>query len=305
MTDRSVTPCDPLFGGAPVGPPYSPEVWWRQLTLYVLDRPMSQLFKPLVDELSRPFGLPPIADAIKACADRDEEFVEGYIEHNFELVEDVGLETDQTSFGADEETEEAATSLEDVTTQPTISGGKEQITEGIWVGEAKESSTTTAFDDIAASPEEQGHEEEEVNVAAEVGTHTEPPVPKPQPEPHVSLIDLYAKLTGFRWDRRRALYVHHSGRTLGKCQGVFNYELVSTAGNTERRLWVSEQCLTDGVEISADLWDVVSRTPQDCSVALIAPDGQPRDLLGPELLRMTKSGDVKLFPAKYRLRQVS
>jgi hypothetical protein len=294
----------PYLDGAPAGPPRSPEVLWHERMLYVLDHPMSQLFKPLVDELSRVFGWPSISDAIKACVDRDEEFVEGYIEHNFELVEDVELETDQTSFDADEETEEAATSWEDDTTRPTISSDKDQITEGIRVGEGKEPSTTTAFDDIATSPEEQGNEEEEVNVAAEVGTLTESPVPKPRPESHVSLIDLYAKLTGFHWDRRRALYVHPNGRTLGKCHGIFNYELMSAVGNTERRLWVSKQCLTDGVEISADLWDVVSRT-QECIVVLITPDGQPHELLGPTLSRMAESGDVKLFPATYRLRQVS
>ena len=75
----------PYIDGAPAGQPHSPEALWHDDTLYVLGCPMVQIFKALVDELSRNFNVQGISDAIKACADRDPKFVEGYLEHNFEL----------------------------------------------------------------------------------------------------------------------------------------------------------------------------------------------------------------------------
>ena len=58
-----------------------------------------------------------------------------------------------------------------------------------------------------------------------------------------------------------------------------------------------------GVEVAADLWELIRRSPASAAIVLEGEDDQAEEYRGTQLLKMINQAQLKLFPAKYRLRR--
>jgi hypothetical protein len=72
------------------------------------------------------------------------------------------------------------------------------------------------------------------------------------------------------------------------------------------RFWVSPQCLaTKGIEINAEIWEMIKQNPITTAMLIENEAGQPHAQSGTELIAMVDNGEVKVYAAKYRLRRKS
>lgn len=125
-------------------------------------------------------------------------------------------------------------------------------------------------------------------------TDSSPPRP-----PRSRLIDRYAASKQFHWDAARERYCHSNGSSILKCTGGFNWELYSSAGHPVRRLWVTEQSLSNGgVEIASDLWELIRNSSSRSALIVEGETGQAVELSGDELEKWIATGAVTGFPAK-------
>jgi len=92
---------------------------------------------------------------------------------------------------------------------------------------------------------------------------------------------------------------------LERCEAPFHWRRFDADGNVVARYWDSPQRLAQGVEIGAELWELLRGNPMECCLVLLDGDGRPRELPGPDLIRMVNDKVITLYPAKYRIREES
>lgn len=281
----------PYIEGTPAGQAQSPDVFWDDETLYVKDRPLVRVFDALVAEIARPFGLAKIAEVIKACVERDDSFVNEYIEGTF------GFEALDTASddGVGDDTSEGH--------QTTVDENASRGGEGS--GETELNEMDTAEHDPGAEVEEPASDSVDSDADPEDADQPTTPIREHQPVriTSPSLIARYAKARGYRWDDLRQRYVDPDENWLQKCEGSFNWERYSSQGEVVCRYWISKQCLANGgIQVASDLWELVRKNPSQTGLVLEDGDGKPHELGGAELVQMVDSGRLGLFPANYRLR---
>ena len=104
----------------------------------------------------------------------------------------------------------------------------------------------------------------------------------------------------------RKRFVHPDGTWIEGCESPFHYRHYDLEGNVIIRYWVAQQSLTRGVEITAELWEMVIRgNPGGCRLILVDEADRPRELAGEDLLRMVDDQVIALYPARYRIRERS
>ena len=86
---------------------------------------------------------------------------------------------------------------------------------------------------------------------------------------------------------------------------MLDYQLTSTERQTLRSLWVKPQTLLEGVQIPADVWQLITQAPEHHAAVVLGSQGNPKELLGTELIDLTERGILQLFPATYRLKQIA
>jgi hypothetical protein len=277
----------PYIAGTPAGQPFTPEVLWHGHTLHVKDAKLVKLFNAVVYELATPFGAPAVTEAIRSCVERDAAFVEEYLEDNFTLEE----------FAAQAEAAQGGT--------PGAKGSEGQPP-GEPAGESgpgyeEPAEAPAGKSDSGEEPGEEPAAEEPEHVAEEEPEQKpeKPPTPKKPP-----LIDRYAQSLGYRWSSSQDRFIHPDGSWLQKCDSSFSWERYDADGNVQCRYWVSEQCLyAGGIEMNADLWELIRKGPAVSGLVLLGDDGQPVELAGAELVARVARGEIIVYPAKYRLRR--
>ena len=132
----------------------------------------------------------------------------------------------------------------------------------------------------------------------------EPELEKPQRKVQSKLIDRFASATSLVWDEDRGFYVHANGSRLYQVSGPYPWQLYTATGQLIRSYWLSEQCLTTtaGIELNAEIWNLLDKSPETHAFVLVDEFGQPKQWLGPELLSMVQGESMSLYLAKYRLR---
>jgi len=257
----------PYVDEAPAGQPHSPDVLWYEETILVRDGRLARSFAALVAELARPFANGAVTEAIKACIERDEDFIADYMEEHFTLEDETG------SLGGDSEDK-----IDQDESQPDEEG------------------------DEAAVTEEPGQEE------ASEETSEEPVGVKTITRRRRRLFNLfkrYAMACGYRWNPAQGRFIHPDGSWIGHCPSPFHWRRFDAAGNVVASYWVSRHRLESGVEIAAELWEMLRGDPTGCCLVLMDGDGRPRELPGPDLIRMVNDEVIALYPAKYRMREES
>lgn len=280
----------PYVEGTPAGEPYSPDVFWEDFRLYVRDCSLVRIFDALVTEVARPFGVAMIADVVKACVDRDESFVSEYLDATLDLEPAAQIEPVEEPVAWDEGDNN------------NVEEGAEDHNAPQGEGESGESETSTPQADDAddqwkprpGDDSDTATTEEDDDVGQERTAKASAP----------PLIWRYAKAHGYRWNEGQQRYLHADGNWLQRCsEGTFNWERYTENGDVACRYWVSEQCLvSSGIQVSAELWELIKLYPSESGLILEGRDKQPQELLGTELIEMVASGALQLFPARYRLR---
>lgn len=286
----------PYLDGTPAGQDHEPEVLWDDRTLYVRQAAVAKILDPVVAEVGRYFPGEAFQRAIRSCFERDEVFANEYLAGQFIL--------------ADSATEPDGDEPKTVGTgEPTDTGDEAPQTQ---------EQPPTAEEPTSSAPAE-----EPAPVGSGEQDQPEPPDPEPDAEPdgapepsrqqrdrkprdvdeNPPLIARFAAARGFRWDGVRDAYVHADGTHMAKAEGIFPWEH-RHGERTLCRYWPSEQCLTKGgVELGADLWELIRKSPDTAALVLLGEDNRPLSLRGSEIVKMVQGEALKLFPAKYRLRK--
>lgn len=279
----------PYIDGTPAGQPHSPDVLWHDTALFVRDGKLAKIFDRIASELARPFANAKIAEAIKACIERTAGFVEEYLEENFEL---------------------AAAPVVD-----TSGGGQEDSASDELSPDGQDSSEADHGSSAPLDREDERDPASQPDTDGPTGDDTddgqEPSGPKRQTRRHLprtepSLIQRFAEAKGYRWSENTKRYTHKDGTWIERSEPPFNWQRFAATGKALRRYWAVEQCLcSGGIEVAAELWELICKYPDSTALITHSEDGRPYEISGDELVRMQEGGAITLFPAKYRIRKTA
>jgi len=272
----------PYIDGTPAGAPYSPEVFWHEQTIYVPDMQLARSFSALVSELGAPFRNDKIAEAMKACIERDPDFIAAYMAQHFEMDADSVKQPDTPAKAP--ESDEALIG--------TGFGPEDKSTPGIIEEDGR-------YEPLDGETIADDDDEDEVYLT-DTGIKKRK---KPSQEP--SLFNRYAAAKGYNWDSIFKRFTHPDGSRIERCESPFNWVRIDGDGNEACRYWASKQCLVNGVEIPAELWELIREDPEGCCLILTDANGRIRELTGQIILKMLNDKVIQLYPAKYRLREGS
>jgi hypothetical protein len=259
----------PYIDGAPVGTESSVEILWHEDKFLVKSGSPAKIHKSVVAELSKRFNTD-IAEAFKACYERDDEYILEYMQENFELEE-------AQAFSATDESLKEGTEPDASSSSPAA-------------GATTSGKLPVADADIVEVGSVQPENEDEQEVRFVSKRHDQP-------------IALFAASREFKWDSASERYIRPDGCIINKCEAPFHYELISPDGEILRRFWVSEQSIVRGVELPAEIWDLLTNYPSSTSLILTDEQNHLAEFSGEEIIRMKDAGLVKLYPSKYRIRK--
>ncbi|MFZ4122829.1 MAG: hypothetical protein ACOYKM_14350, partial [Caulobacterales bacterium] len=265
----------PYVDGDPAGEPSSPKAIWANVQVYVADLPASRIHKELVDEISRPFGSVGITAAIAACVERERDFVTDYLTTEFTLdsetvptsAQNPGLKPSSTP------SSNGAPNPNDLPPEdePAEDGEPESSDEGSEPNGEKSGGTDAGRSRGSSKPHEP------------------------------SLMERYAHHRGFHWEPQAGRFTHRDGRWIGKDDQPFHWAEHRADGILSRRLWVCDQRLSRGIEVSHELWQTIKKEPEYTAIVSIGEDDKPIVLTGFQLIEQKGAGILAVYPARYRL----
>ena len=265
---------EPYIDGTPAGTPRPIEVLWRDDILYVQRGSPAKMARLVPQEIARAFNHQDITDAIKLCYERPLEFINEYLEDNFNLA--LPQENDHLD---DWDSNEKAPDTEE--------------SDVLVDQELDDQPTNNDLAEVEApSPEEDDGEDG-------------PPAPRPtRPNmaPRPGMIERFARAQGFSMNGSGKFY-HEDGSSLERTPGnVFPWELKSASGKTERYYWPKEHCIQqEPLQLEAEIWDLCLRFPDLYSLVLTSVSGTPIEVDGNQLAKMQEEQALVLYPAAYRL----
>lgn len=282
----------PYIDGVPAGTPRKAEVLWLDKVLYIEDRPLAKLARVVSQELGRAFRRQDIADAIKFCFERSPEFVIDYLEENFRLVppeavaESVDERAEKPTIRAESEPVlSEASPTEDVLPNDEVSA---------LTGEASEQLAT---DDITTGPEDIPDDEIEARTAEDTPQKTRHPA-KPA---RLGIMERFAHAQGFRKDGDDRFF-HSDGSWISKLAGERFWERRNGHGDLVRNYWPKDHCLEhEPLQLEADVWGLIDKFPDIYALILSNTQDDAVEITGSGLRAMRDGGELKLYPATYRL----
>jgi hypothetical protein len=225
-------------------------------------------------------------EAVADCIDRDAEFVREYLAANFEMDPQAELPP------SDEKPETG-------TEEPH---GDEPESEDEAGGETGQTETEGEEEQETGEPED----DYEPTPPEEEEGQTQPPKPEKPPKPREpSFMDRYAKSRGFRWHEAERCYTHANGAWIEKGESPFSWHEHADGTGVTKRLFVAEETLTRGVELSYELWRLMELNPDSISLVLAADDGCPCEWSATELHELKITGQIFLHQSRFILKQQS
>jgi hypothetical protein len=322
----------PYLDNAPVGQPQRPTVLWSSSTLFVHDVNIVEIVDDLANELQRPFESKTIADAIRVCIDRSRDFVTRYLGGKFSLetleqgpqtldteVDSAPVEKDQGVMRADadsvlienphviENDQTVVDLIRDESRTPLPSQSEES--DPSIANEVEPGSGDDEFDSSPATSPQSGDtspnsKQGTIESGGSADSETHPNNDRKSPElPKPSLLERYVTASGFR--RIGDHYVSSDGRRMNRTPGRFTLEVLDRDGQVTNRIWMQSQSLISGLDVPAEVWEMIRNAPASTSIVFESPQGEPIELAGAALQDLLDRDLVRLFPAKYRLRQIA
>lgn len=118
------------------------------------------------------------------------------------------------------------------------------------------------------------------------------------------VIERYAEENGFAYDAVQKRYVREDGYEMRRSSEIFHWDLIEPSGQMVSQIWLSGQSLSGGAEIQSEVWEMIRSYPKGTSVVIDSRGGELEEYSGQKLLELVDRGVLKLFPAKYRLKQM-
>lgn len=279
----------PYIDGTPAGMARSAEALWRDGSLYVLDRPKARLARAVAQELGRAFRRQDVMDGVKQCFDRPAAWVMDYMEENFSLSPAVeatdGILDSDSEFFASQPPE-----------AQTASSGASPVENGngsVVVGEAVQNESGVA-DESESEPIADAPQPSASSAKLHHDRQSRPAKPP--------IIERFARSNGFERDGGERFFRPSDGSWLAKPHGEPLWEHRSGKGELLKYYWPKDHCLeTEPLQLEADLWALLDKHPD--THALILSDVQECavEINGARLKAMCNAGELKLYPATYRL----
>jgi len=120
-----------------------------------------------------------------------------------------------------------------------------------------------------------------------------------------SLHEIFAEKFHYYRDPANGRYVSSNGSWIKKAERPFHWEIHSPDGEVIGRLWENDGNLSKGVEVPAEVWGMIERQPERSVILLRSEDDGVDVIPGTALLTQLEREELRLFPAKYRLRRVT
>ncbi len=326
----------PYLDGTPAGQDDEPEVLLKDDVLYAREAPMATILDAVVAELGRHFPGEAMQKAIRSCFERDAAFVNEYLAIQFKQ----GDETSPAAITDSFPTSTAVPELSQNAKSPASRSEPDSVVES--PNESTQPTQPSRVLEVPVVPDKPllSSERQELVSSAErtqdalVVDSPQPidalPTPAPtvesqaesvpeSPEPTrqtrerkqreldqaPTLIARFAQQSGFRWEGSAEAYGHPDGTRIAKSEGLFSWEH-RRGERTLCRYWLSEQCLMKaGVEVGADVWELLRKSPETTAIVVIGEEDRPLCLRGSELARMVNDKAVEVVAAKYRLRRIA
>lgn len=293
----------PYIDGAPAGTPRRIDVLWKDSMLYVEDRSAAKMARAVALELGRVFNKQEIADAIKLCYDRPPEFVIEYLEENFTLLPDEQVGPIRGSRAQADEIEDQM--------KPSVSDGPTptEPTDADAQPPSSDANRDDPFDHEPESDEthmDDGVDDDSDKDHVDEGERADRPQPIRRKHAKLatpSLMERYAKANGYTKDGDHRFY-HPDGGWIEKASSgsSFPWERRSASGELLQCYWDKEHCIQrDPLQLDADVWKLFDQHPDKYTLLLVDGDGAPLEITGRRLRAMRNSGELTLYPAKYRL----
>lgn len=225
----------PHLDGEQVGPPREQRASWQGDWLYVQGTSASY-YQPLVSELSRPFRLGALRDAVAACVDREPTWITAYLGEQFELLEDV--ESPVASNGVDWDNTAEPTPADE---SDTREDAQDEIPNGT-AGDQEMLDTSSTY----------------------VGDETrpgEPPTRGPRQPTMLQRFRAWMLRSGYRWDEESGILVDpSSGAHVRRAADLPIWTKYGASGE-EEHLWIAQGSLDAGVEVPAAVWRYFENSP--------------------------------------------
>lgn len=105
---------------------------------------------------------------------------------------------------------------------------------------------------------------------------------------------------GFAYDDAGKRFYGDRGATVVRTDGIFQWQ-EQRDGEIVRSYWVGDWSFERGLEVPAELWNMLQERP--ASTSLVLPDGSDalREYTGEALREMRERGEIELYPATYRI----
>ena len=215
-----------------------------------------------------------ITDATNLCYERSPEFINEYLEDNFNL---------------------APPQEKDYLDDPANSEKNPDTNEA------------DVLDEQAPDDRDTNYDGPEVDSPAADDDNSEDDTLTPRPArqaraPRPTIIERFARAQGFFMNGSGKFY-HEDGSSLERAHGnVFPWELKSATGKTERFYWPREHCIQkEPLQLEAEIWELCQRSPDLYSLVLTTVSGVPTEVDGNQLVKMQEQHALVLYPAAYRL----
>ena len=260
----------PYIDGKPAGTSRTIEVSWQDHVLYVQNSSPAKMAKAVPMEIGRAFDRQDIADAIKICYERAEDFIHEYLDNSFDLA-DV------------EEVEPAAPTAEKA--QPDF--------------KADVADPPLDWPPIGNQPPKEVSPPTDEDIDQD---EPSPRTPRQPRHPQPSFMERFAEAKGFSVNGTGRFH-HIEGSWLERVPGnPFPWEFRSASGEIVQYFWPKEHCIQQApLQLEAEIWDLCQQAPGLYSLILSNVDGTPVEIPGGQLVKMREQEKLVLYPATYRL----
>ena len=290
----------PYLRGSPAGTKQTPKVFWDDRVLYVCEMRPGLILKVVPSELRKVCSIQAIGEAIVHCYDRDPEIVTEYCRENFTLLPDTEIVTTGQSPVLPQENRDPCleTRIVHITKEAVVSSPAHDP-EGLPLGDTGSGAGSALDSSEPDRHQESNADEETIHAPTPRSTGDD------KQSPHRSgLHEIFAEKFHYHRDPANGRYINSDGSWMEKAERPFHWEIHSPDGEVIGRLWENDGTLSRGVEMPVEVWGMIERYPERAVVLLRSEDDGVDVIPGTALLTQIDREELRLFPAKYRLRRV-
>lgn len=272
----------PYIDGTPAGTPRQAPVVWHDKVLYVENLPTAKVARVVPEVIGSVLNSPDIKAALDYSFDRSPGQVKAYMEANFKLLPEEAVVANSptpTARATDPMSEPPLVGVDGpLSATPVATSYGEEEDEHLTLGSAP-------------AEEEEGLSQ----VRSSGRKSSEPP-----------LMARFAASLGYKEDKyNQHRFIHEDGSWIARTQPgmAFPWERRNASGDIVRFYQPVGLLLGhDPIEIEAEQWMLLEKSPQLYALILKDAADNPIELTGTDLLKLRDQERLHIYPASYRLK---